>query len=86
MLAHLILYPLVVLADEPDSFTIHTGRFEKMSKDFLKLVNIYPSPVYQDEDLEEVLLRISLINLPRQNLKAFYDRLRDEIASATAKS
>lgn len=86
MLAHLLPYPLVILADEPDSFTIYTGRFEKLSTGFLKLVNVYPSSVYQDENLEEVLQQISLIDLPRQNLKTFYDGLRDEIATATAKS
>lgn len=86
MLAHLIPYPLVILTDEPDSFTICTGRFEKLSTGFLKLVNVYPSPVYQDENLEEVLQQISLIDLPRQNLKTFYDGLRDEITTATAKS
>lgn len=86
MLAHLIPYPLVILTDELDSFTIYTGRFEKLSTGFLKLVNVYPSPVYQDENLEEVLQQISLIDLPRQNLKTFYDGLRDEIATATAKS
>ena len=86
MLAHLIPYPLVILTDETDSFTIYTGRFEKLSTGFLKLVNVYPSPVYQDENLEEVLQQISLIDLPRQNLKTFYDGLRDEIATATAKS
>ena len=86
MLSHLIPYPLVILIDEPDSFTIYTGRFEKLSTGFLKLVNVYPSPVYQDENLEEVLQQISLIDLPRQNLKTFYDGLRDEIATATAKS
>lgn len=86
MLAHLLPYPLVILADEPDSFTIYTGRFEKLSTGFLKLVNVYPSSVYQDENLEEVLQKISLIDLPRQNLKTFYDGLRDEIATATAKS
>jgi len=86
MLAHLLPYPLVILADEPDSFTIYTGRFEKLSTGFLKLMNVYPSSVYQDENLEEVLQQISLIDLPRQNLKTFYDGLRDEIATATAKS
>ena len=86
MLAHLIPYPLVILPDGPDSFTIYTGRFEKLSTGFLKLVNVYPSPVYQDENLEEVLQQIPLIDLPRQNLKTFYDGLRDEIATATAKS
>lgn len=86
MLAHLIPYPLVILTDEPDSFTIYTGRCEKLSTGFLKLVNVYPSPVYQDENLEEVLQQISLIDLPRQNLKTFYDGLRDEITTATAKS
>ena len=86
MLAHLLPYPLVILADEPDSFTIYTGRFEKLSTGFLKLVNVYPSSVYQDENLEEVLQQISLIDLPQQNLKTFYDGLRDEIATATAKS
>lgn len=86
MLAHLIPYPLVILTDGPDSFTIYTGRFEKLSTGFLKLVNVYPYPVYQDENLEEVLQQISLIDLPRQNLKTFYDGLRNEIATATAKS
>jgi len=86
MLAHLLPYPLVILADEPDSFTIYTGRFEKLSTGFLKLMNVYPSSVYQDENLEEVLQQISLIDLPWQNLKTFYDGLRDEIATATAKS
>lgn len=86
LLAHLIPYPLVILTDEPDSFTIYTGRFEKLLTGFLKLVNVYPSPVYHDEDLEEVLQQITLIDLPRQNLKTFYDGLRDEIATATVKS
>lgn len=86
LLAHLIPYPLVILADELGSFTIYAGRFEKLSMGFLKLVSIYPSPVYQDEVLEEVLQQITLIDLPRQNLKMFYDGLRDEIATATAKS
>ena len=86
MLAQLIPYPLVILTEESDGFTIYTGRFEKLSTGFLKLVNVYPSLVYQDENLEEVLQQISLIDLPRQNLKTFYDGLRDEIATATAKS
>ena len=85
MLAQLIPYPLVILTDEPDSFTIYTGRFEKLSRGFLKLVNIYPSPVYQDEYLEQVLQQLTLIDLPRQNLKTFYDGLRDEIATTMAK-
>lgn len=86
MLSHLIPYPVVILTDEPDSFTIYTGRFEKLSTGFLKLVNVYPSPVYQDENLEEVLQQIALIDLPHQNLKTFYDGLRDKIATAMAKS
>lgn len=85
MLAHLIPYPLVILFEASDCFTIYTGRFEKISSGFLKLVNIYPSPVYQNEDLEKVLQQLTLINLPKQNLKIFYDGLRDEIVSATAK-
>lgn len=86
MLAHLIPYPLVIFFNDTATTEIYTGRFEKLSTGFLKLVNVYPSPVYQDENLEEVLQQISLIDLPRQNLKTFYDGLRDEIATATAKS
>lgn len=86
MLAQLIPYPLVILTEESDGFTIYTGRFEKLSTGFLKLVNVYPSLVYQDENLEEVLQQIALIDLPRQNLKTFYDGLRDEIVTASAKS
>ncbi|MFG5465339.1 DUF4391 domain-containing protein [Enterococcus faecalis] len=86
MLSHLIPYPLVILTDEPDSFTVYTGQFEKLSTGFLKLLNVYPSPIYQDEDLECVLRYLSMDNLPRQNLKTFYDGLRDKIATETAKS
>lgn len=85
MLSQLIPYPLVILTDEPDHFTIYTGRFEKISTGYLKLVSVYPSPVYPDKDLEDVLQQLTLIDLPRQNLKTFYDGLRDEIATATAK-
>ncbi|WP_238842630.1 DUF4391 domain-containing protein [Vagococcus hydrophili] len=85
ILTHLIPYPLVILFEESDCFTIYTGRFERNSEDFLKLVNIYPSPVYQKRDLENVLQQLTLIDLPRQNFKTFYDGLRNEIISATAK-
>ncbi|AQW20956.1 chemotaxis protein [Lentilactobacillus curieae] len=85
MLSLLIPYPLVILTDEPDSFTIYTGRFEKKSTGYLNLANIYPSPVYQDEELQMVLHRISFINLPNQNMKVLYDGIRDEIATFMAK-
>ncbi|MGL5550319.1 MAG: DUF4391 domain-containing protein [Culicoidibacterales bacterium] len=85
LLAQLIPYPLVILTDEPDSFTIIAGRYEKLSTGFLKLISVYASPNYQDENLEEVLQQINLINLPRVNLKTFYCGLVNEVATATAK-
>ncbi len=85
MLSRLMPYPLVVLIDEPSSFMIYTGRFEQVASGFLKIINVYPSPIYQDEKLEEVLHELSMDGLPRQNLKVFYDGLRDGIVTATAK-
>lgn len=85
MLSRLMPYPLVVLTNEPASFTIYTGRFEQLATGFLKLINVYPSPVYQDEELQEVLNQLSMDGLPRQNLKVFYDGLRDKIATASVK-
>jgi len=85
ILSRLIPYPLVILIDEADKFTIYAGRFEKLQTGFLKIMKIYSSPIYQDKDLEGVLQQIALINLPRQDLKAFYDGLCDEIVTATAK-
>lgn len=86
LLSGLIPYPLVIIIEELESFTIYTGRFEKQSTGFLKLKNVYPSPVYQSDEAEEVLSRFILTHLPRQNLKVFYDGLRDELATELAKS
>lgn len=83
MLSRLMPYPLVVLTGEPASFTIYTGRFEQLTTGFLKLISVYPSPVYQDERLQSVLYQLSMDDLPRQNLKVFYDGLRDMIATAS---
>lgn len=85
MLSRLMPYPLVVLTNESASFTIYTGRFGQLTTGFLRLVNVYPSPIYQDKKLKNVLLQLSMHDLPRQNLKVFYDGLRDKIATATAK-
>ncbi|WP_423479839.1 DUF4391 domain-containing protein (plasmid) [Ligilactobacillus salivarius] len=85
LLAHLIPYPLVVLIDESKNFSIYTGRFEKLSNGFLKLVSIYASPFYKADDLKEVLKQLSLADFPKNNMKEFYDGLRDKIVTITVK-
>ncbi len=84
LLSSLIPYPLVVLTDEIDDFTLYTGRFERQPNNYLKLKNIYPSPIYNIENAESVFADLDLSELPRQNFKVFYDRLRDELAKQLA--
>lgn len=86
LLSALIPYPIVVLTDEPENFTLYTGRFEKLSTGYLKLLSVYPSPVYKGEEVESVLKKLVLSELPHQNFKVFYDGLRDELATQLAKS
>lgn len=84
MLSSLIPYPLVVLTDEIEDFTLYTGRFERQPNNFLKLKNIYPSPIYNIDSAESVLADLDLSELPCQNFKVFYDGLRDELAKQLA--
>ena len=84
LLSSLIPYPLVVLTDEIEDFTLYTGRFERQPNNFLKLKNIYPSPIYNIDSAESVLADLDLSELPRQNFKVFYDGLRDELAKQLA--
>lgn len=84
LLSSLIPYPLVVLTDEVDDFTLYTGRFERQASNYLKLKNIYPSPIYNIENAESVFADLDLSELPRQNFKVFYDGLRDELAKQLA--
>lgn len=79
LLSNLIPYPIVILMEESDFFTIYTGRFEKLSTGYLKLLNMYPSPLYKEIDTEFTLKKLSVSKLPCQNLKDFYDSLRDEL-------
>lgn len=84
ILSGLIPYPIVVLTDEPECFTLYTGRYERQINNHLKLKNIYPSPVYKHNEAESVLEKLILSELPRQNFKVFYDGLRDELARRLA--
>lgn len=85
MLSNLIPYPLVILTEDPKNFILYTGRFERLANNFLKLLNTYPSPVYEKEDVEIILEQIALSELPKQNLKAFYDGLRNVLSNELAK-
>lgn len=85
-LAGLIPYPLIILMDENNRFTIYAGRFKKIKTGFLKLIKVYSSPEYDVENIQNILeKRISLVNLPRQNMKVFYDELRNKLATASAR-
>lgn len=85
VLLDLIPYPLVILTEEPNGYTICTGKFEKLSNGFLKLLKIYPSQVYNIKNLQFALQEFSLNNLPNQNFKTFYNGLSDEIATSLAR-
>lgn len=84
LLASLIPYPLVVLTEESQTFTLYTGRFERQVNNYLKLENSYPSRVFKSEEVELVLRNVVLSELPRQNFKVFYDGLRDELTKQLA--
>lgn len=85
LLASLIPYPLVVIAEHEDCFVIYTGRFEKMSTGYIRLLNIYDSPLITEQELEEILNQLSILVLPSQNLKVLYEALRDTIVNFKVK-
>ena len=81
LLSNLIPYPLVALVEEVDNYIIFTGRYEKLSTGYLKLVKSYISPSYNKEELEVVLKKLEVSNLPQKNLKVLYDQIRDIIST-----
>lgn len=85
LLASLIPYPLVVIAEHEDCFVIYTGRFEKMSTGYIRLLSVYDSPLLAEDELEETLNQLSILVLPSQNLKVFYEALRDTIVNLKIK-
>lgn len=85
VLLDLIPYPLVILTEEPSGYSIYTGKFEKLSNGFLKLLKIYPSQIYNYKDLKCALQQFSINNLPKQNFKTFYNGLSDKIAASLAR-
>lgn len=85
LLASLIPYPLVVIAEHEDCFVIYTGRFEKLSTGYIRLLNTYDSPLLTEEELEEILSQLSILVLPSQNLKVFYEALRDTLVNLQIK-
>lgn len=85
LLASLIPYPLIILVDEPENFVLYAGKFEKLSTGYLKLLNCYPSPVYLDLNMEEVLPQFTIDKFPRQNLKELYAAIRDSFSTELAK-
>lgn len=85
LLAGLIPYPLAVIVEEQQEFVIIAGRFEKLSSGFLKLQRTYPSPIYKTVDATQILSNLAIMELPRQNLKVFYDGFRDKLATESAK-
>ncbi|MDN4009378.1 DUF4391 domain-containing protein [Latilactobacillus sakei] len=84
LLSGLIPYPIIALIDEPDDFVVYTGRLKKAANNFLKLVNVYPSPEYQKDNLQQVLESLSLADLSKQNLKTLYDDLRQLLTTQLA--
>ncbi|WP_338155274.1 DUF4391 domain-containing protein [Latilactobacillus sakei] len=54
------------------------------TNNFLKLVNVYPSPEYQKDNLQQVLESLSLADLSKQNLKTLYDDLRQLLTTQLA--
>lgn len=85
LLASLIPYPLVVIIEQEKGFLIYTGRFEKMSTGYIRLLGIYDSPLLTEDELEETLNQLSILVLPNQNLKVFYDSLRDTLVNLQIK-
>lgn len=81
LLSNLIPYPLVVLIEEEANYIIFTGRYEKLSTNYLRLSKPYYSPSYKEDELEDILKKLEVSNLPKQNLKVFYDQIRDIIST-----
>lgn len=46
-------------------FKLYSGRFERQANDYLKLKNIYHSPIYKDEEAKSVLEKLELSKLAR---------------------
>lgn len=85
LLASLIPYQLVVITEQEKGFVIYTGRFEKLSTGYIRLLSTYDSPLLVEDDLEETLNQLSIVVLPNQNLKVFYDSLRDTLVNLQIK-
>lgn len=79
ILTGLIPYPLVILTDEADGFTLYTGKFKRLTNDYLKLENIYPSPIFKYEEANSILDKLTIEEIQHQNFKVFYDGVRDEL-------
>ncbi|UNC22271.1 DUF4391 domain-containing protein [Latilactobacillus sakei] len=47
-------------------------------------MNVYPSPEYQKDNLQQVLESLSLADLSKQNLKTLYDDLRQLLTTQLA--
>ncbi|ASD51135.1 DUF4391 domain-containing protein [Erysipelothrix rhusiopathiae] len=85
LLASLIPYPLVVIIEQEKGFVIYTGRFEKMTTGYIRLLSVYDSPLLAEDELKETLNQLSILVLPNQNLKVFYDSLRDTLVNLQIK-
>ncbi|WP_261806792.1 DUF4391 domain-containing protein [Lapidilactobacillus luobeiensis] len=86
LLASLIPYPIVLIVDNLDSFVIITGRFERQADDYLKLITVYSSPEYPNEQAKFEIERTALMSMPKQSLKTVYDGLRDEMTTRLAQN
>lgn len=85
LLANLIPYPLVIITDQENGFALYTGCFEKISTGYIRLLSTYDSPLLAEDELEETLNQLSILVLPNQNLKVFYDSLRDTLVNLQIK-
>lgn len=86
ILAELIPYPLVILAEESESFILYTGKFQKLYSGYFSLLSVYHSPIYKNEEIEKVLEYLVISELPRENMKVFYNGIRDILATELART
>ncbi len=83
ILSEIIPYPLISIIQNNEQFVIMTGRYEKLSNGYLRLIQSYSSPIYSTDEIENVLSIYNLNNYKKYNLKLFYDDLRDDISTQT---
>lgn len=81
ILSEIIPYPLISIIQNNEQFIIMTGRYEKLSNGYLRLIQSYSSPIYSTDEIENVLSIYNLNDYSKYNLKLFYDNIRDDIST-----